>query len=81
MSKKPVTMWCSKYALTGGITEHKGQADEEFFWPEGWSCTIWEIGKDAHATREEAVAVAEKKRVRKIQSVEKQLARLRNMTF
>jgi len=75
-------MFCTKYALTKGITGHRGELiTSELFAPEGWSYTPWEVGKDVHETRTEAVAAAEKMRKKKIANLEKQLDKLRKMTF
>ena len=76
------TMYCSKYALTSGVTEHDGYFTHTgSFVPEGWTCTYWAVGKDVHDTKEAAYAAAEKMRQKKIASLEKQIAKLRAMTF
>ena len=75
------TMYCSKYALSTGVTEHTGKVRGDLFMPDRWTCTYWTIGRDVHETMEAACSAAEKMRQRKIVSVEKQLAKLRAMTF
>ena len=78
-------VWVSKYALSDGIQEMDNM--ELFVTDDGKrryatrGMYMFSIGKDAHETREAAVAEAEHMRTRKIASVRKQLDRLQSMTF
>lgn len=79
-------IWISKYALSAGITEHECEAPKEGsdrVYPGAPFMAFYgfTLGKDAHDTREGAVAAAEKMRKRKVASVRKQLQRLEDMTF
>lgn len=74
-------MWCSKYALTDGVKEHKGECENGLFYPEGWKFTNWRIGRDVHETRQIACVAAEKMRKKKIASLEKQIKRLKAISF
>jgi len=76
--------YITKYALTQGILEKEVRAVE--------SCPTMVVVENSrfqeafhkpfwHTTREEAVAQAEKMRIAKIKSVEKQLKKLQNMQF
>lgn len=47
----------------------------------GYCRATYKIGTDAFASREDAIAKAEAIRIRKIDSVKKQLAKLEAMTF
>jgi len=79
-------VWITKYALTQGIFEVDGEAKE--------SSTLLYVPKirlgtfdayyhkpDWHETKEEAVAQAEKMRVAKLKSLEKQVAKIRTLQF
>lgn len=73
----------TKYALKRGIEELEGELCEggSLFrtGKPGWSEYFHE--KEHHDRREEAVLVAEQMRAKKIASLEKQLAKLRKLTF
>ena len=61
-------MFVSKYALSTGIAEMQGQVSQGYFLAEGrWSS--FKIGRDAHATMEEAMQAAESARRAKIASL------------
>lgn len=76
-------VWISKYALASGITEHEAEVRDGAAFPgEPFASFVWfTMGKDAHETREAAVAAAEQMRVKKIASLKKQLANLEAMRF
>lgn len=79
-------VWISKYALSGGITEHECDPPEgvrPYVYPGKpfASFTGFLLGSDAHTSREEAVVAAEAARKKKIASIQKQLAKLEKMTF
>lgn len=77
------TVWISKYALSGGIAEHTAEIRNGSAYPGAPFASFvgFTMGKDAHETREAAIAAAEKQRVKKIASMEKQLAKLKNLCF
>lgn len=76
-------VWITKYALSGGIKEHEAEIRDGVAYPGEpfMSFTGFRLGKDAHQTIEAAIAVAEKMRAQKIESVKKQLAKLESMRF
>ncbi len=78
-------VWISKYALSGGITEHEcdGPTEFGFVYPGKpfMSYVGFRMGSDAHDTREAAEKAAEAMRKKKIASIRKQLAKLEAMTF
>lgn len=80
MKKK---VWVTKYALSAGITEHMAEIKDGAAYPGAPFASFigFTMGKDAHETREAAVAAAEKQRQKKIASVKKQLAALEKLAF
>lgn len=76
-------VYVTKYALNNGIVEKEvkdvGNGAVEVL--EKWGGYLHGEGKEWHRTWESAVARAEEMRQRKIKSVEKQLAKLKNMKF
>ena len=77
-------LWKSKYALTEGIKEVVSREDaddsgyiklEEHCW------TRFRIGRDVHATRQEAVLATEAKRVKRLNSLRKKIKKLEALTF
>lgn len=74
------TMWLSRYALSDGIREFTpSTSGSEGYVYEGW--TIHKVGVDCHATKEAAIADAERRRVKKIASLRKQIAKLEALKF
>lgn len=83
----PMTkVFITKYALSGGITEFDADIRYPDYAPYGifnsgqWG-QLLRLGSDAFLTRDEAVADAEKRRVKKIASLQKQIAKLEKVTF
>lgn len=78
-------IWISKYALSGGITEHECDPPKDgsyYVYPRGETEYVsFKLGRDAHATPEEAAQAAEAARVKKIASMRKQIAKLEKLTF
>jgi hypothetical protein len=79
-------IWISKYALSNGITEHDCEPPEEgstrVFPGKPFAPYVgFTLGRDAHATPQEAAKAAEAARLKKIASVRKQLAKLEKMSF
>lgn len=79
-----IKVYVTKFALTKGIFETIADVSENY--PNLASASAHNF-RDIyhkpfwHTTREEAVAQAEKMRIAKIKSVEKQLKKLQNMKF
>ncbi len=79
-------VYCSKYALTNGITQHELVRDEK----DGCAVVKWDGGlngqnylwrNDWHYNLKDAIARAEEIRLAKIASVKKQLAKLEKLDF
>ena len=68
-------VWISKYALSGGITEHIAEIRNGYAYPGSQFARFFgfTVGKDAHLTREGAVAAAELMRKNKLDSMKKQI--------
>lgn len=87
MDRNIQTVYITKYALTQGILEVQGEIVDS----KGKSFVTWKHigtrfaqyahGKDWHTDRAAAVKQAEAMVANKIQSVEKQLKRLKGLTF
>jgi hypothetical protein len=83
MSKK-TNAFITKYALTSGVLTASGEVKDGRFHPDSngkFYFLSFAIGKDAFLTREEALANADLRRVRKIKSLERQIKALRDMTI
>lgn len=84
-----VKIWATKYALSDGISCHQADLDEDGFayvkrsdrWGNEHTNYYYGEGKDWHRTPEAALARAEEMRTAKIASLEKQIAKLRKLTF
>ncbi len=76
-------IWISKYALSGGITEHMAEIRNGAAYPGAPFASFigFTMGKDAHVTRAAAAEAAEKQRVKKIVALKKQIAKLEAMAF
>jgi len=78
-------VWISKYALTQGIFEMDAEQSENF--PEminrvGNHIETYHVeGRDWHLTKEDAIKKAEEMRLKKIESVKKQLSKLEKLKF
>ncbi len=79
------TVFITKYALTSGIDEVVMDVKETPFrkhcygkW-NGFNKSFF--NNDFHLTKEEALADAEKKRIKKIESLKKQIIHLEEMSF
>lgn len=72
-------LWISKYALSKGIKECDMRVVG------GWACSMsgayYKLWRDAHETKEQAISAAEEMRIKKIESIKKQIAKLEKMTF
>ena len=75
-------MWISKYALSSGIEKADGKLmDSGYFYKSDGHWAGFKVGRDAHATLEEANAAAESARVKKIKSLEKKIKALEKLQF
>ena len=84
MNDQVETMWITKYALTKGIfkatgTVARGEPVEYLYAPN--IGLFARLGKDAHRTREAAVERAKEMQHKKICALQKQSARIQNLTF
>lgn len=76
-------IYVTKHALTTGITEHEasisGDASTASFRGDGY----WHFyyGKDFHLTKEDAIERAEEMRIKKLQSLDKQIKKISKMKF
>lgn len=81
--EKGQKLWISKYALSGGIQEVmscKQVDDEKHIRVEGtWKG--YTLGRDIHLTHADAVKAAEAARIKKIELLRKQIAKLEKLTF
>ena len=81
-----VKRWISKYALTKGVYEAEGKIIEDsiangcFVIEHLYSRDYFSL-KEHHETKEAALAKAESMRLKKIESLKKQIAKLEAMTF
>lgn len=77
------TVWLSKYALSSGVTEHQAEIRDGRAYPGApfMSFVGFQMGRDAHETRDAAIAAAEVARKKKVASLKKQLAKLESLTF
>lgn len=76
-----MSMFSTKYALSSGIREFTPEkvGDSEYVWDGPYS--MLRIGRDAFSNIEDAMADAEKRRVKKIASLRKQIKALESMEF
>lgn len=77
-----ITAWVTKYALTLGIKKVDGRINHTI--SSGMLCYSdreTAHGNDWHRTEAEAVARAEQMRLKKIESLEKQVAKLKKLSF
>lgn len=81
-NKEQITAYVTKYALTKGITEQKGEIssyDTFGYKVNGWYSSV--IKNDYSLTLEDAKKQAEQKRLKKIASLEKQIQKLKKLSF
>ena len=78
-------VWISKYALTQGIFETEAEICETFAdmikCVGEWGAFYHGEGKEWHKTKEEAIVKAEEMRLKKIESLKKQIDKLTKMKF
>lgn len=80
------TVWFSRWAFTGKITEHqveiKGKKGKRVYLCNPYMSHVsFYMGKDAHESREEAVKAAQSMLKKKITEVKKQLVKLESKKF
>ena len=72
------TYWITKYLFTCGIEQKKlGVSSDPDYVRDGWQ--LYRIGRDAHETKNAAIAHARKMIARKLASLDKQRAKLLKM--
>lgn len=85
MIKKGDKVYLVKYALSDGISRQvvSGNRDisDDFLQLEGYSCSLFKIGRDVFIEPHKAIEAAEKMRAKKIKSIEKQLIDLKVRQF
>lgn len=78
-------VWITKYALTEGIfcvdAKLTSQPSMVRYMPANGGMACYVHGNDWHTTAESAKQRAEEMRVKKLQSLEKQIASIKAMTF
>lgn len=83
----PTTVWVTKYALTAGIRECEVVRISEdrhnivVKWPGAAMDEARFTGSEWHDTKQEAISDAVEKRSRKVMSLQKQIDKLRAITF
>lgn len=83
-TKKTVTIYVTKYALTTGIFTAQGEqsSDDSFFYKvDGSSFTQYARGNDVHLTEEAALNRAEEMRISKLKALDKQMKKVSAMKF
>lgn len=80
---KTIKMFVSRYALTKGVTEERGHksSDGTYFYVGGDLWSGMKIGRDAFHLRDEALKAAEKARKKKLDSLRKQVNKLKALKF
>ncbi len=77
-------LWITEYALTTGIIEAEGKVDGKFarvIIDGPWTSEASIMVPDWHQTEAEAIARADRMRIKKIASLRAQIAKLEAMTF
>ena len=77
-------VWITKYALTSGIKEMEVEQSEDF--PDivkgkTWNDSQQGEGREWHRTYESAIAKAEEMRLKRIESLKEQIAKLKKKRF
>ena len=81
--EKGQKLWLGKYALSGGIKEVMAskQVDNEKYISVEGTWKGYTLGRDIHLTHADAVKAAEAARIKKIELLRKQIAKLEKLTF
>lgn len=84
--RAPIVVFTTKYALTGGIAEkrvakHYSYDSRAHVYVEGDTWTSYLLGRDAFDNLPDALANAEARRLKKIASLQKQIAKLEKLNF
>lgn len=84
--KPKIDVYVTKYALTSGIELHKGEESKEFPNMIGYGRGVGQTyihgkGVNWHLSLDEAIAQAEKMRLKKIANLKKAIKKLEAMTF
>lgn len=79
------TVYITKYALTSGVIvaqmDVKDDGKSCYGRPPEWYASTGFFGKDFHLTKEEAEKDCEDRRLKKIHTLKKQIAKFEKMTF
>lgn len=83
MKSETMTVWITKYALTSGIKqlEVRECADFDRVVGKAWNDSYHGEGREWHRTYESAVSRAEEMRLKKIESLKKQIVKYEKMRF
>jgi len=83
MTTKKTIAFITKYALSAGIKEAKGEVDGDRFRPDSgeFYYSSFGIGKEVFLTREDALKNCELRRQKKIKSMEKQIKAIGLLKF
>lgn len=83
--EKEITVWITKYALTSGILKHSaklcGSPGMIQVPAMGAHAYFHGKGRDWHDTESDAIRAAEAMRVKKLKSIEEQIARIKAIKF
>ncbi len=77
-------VWITKYALTKGILEEEGEVSKnnaDYLMVKDYCQDFYEEGNEWHKTRESAIKKSEEMRLKKIESLKKQIEKLEKMKF
>jgi hypothetical protein len=79
------TVFITKYALTSGMIECEMDVNLDknncYGKPPGYYFATGFSGSDFHLTKEEALKDCENRRIKKIESLKKQISKLENLKF
>jgi hypothetical protein len=81
MSKTYKKLYLTKYALTGGIQIKDFRYVSGRYWQEDGGYGLYVEGRDVFENEDDAIADAEKRRAKKIASLEKQIAKIKRLKF
>lgn len=70
--------YITKYALSGGLSSMEAAPRDGYIY-QSW--TSFKVGRDAFLEKQEALADCEARRLKKIASLRKQIAKLEKLTF
>ena len=77
-------VFITKYALSSGVMECEMEVTEKtkcYGKPDGFDYNMFFFGDEFHLTKEEAILDCEKRKEKKVISLEKQLLKIKKMSF